>query len=182
MHACTGVLMSPHNPNKTMGYEGDAFISYAHLDNVELFEGRKGWVANLQRALEVRVAQLLGSEAHIWWDPKLQGNDVFADTLDRAAAQASRRSSPIVSPRYVKSEWGRRELDRVLQGGRRTGRLTSATRPRVQGAQDAGAAEQHPPELQPLLGYEFFKDRSGHRQGSASSTRSSAPRPSGTSG
>jgi hypothetical protein len=34
-------------------FEGDAFISYAHLDNVELVEGRKGWVANLHRALEV---------------------------------------------------------------------------------------------------------------------------------
>ena len=33
-----------------MDYDGDAFISYAHLDNVALAEGHKGWVANLQRA------------------------------------------------------------------------------------------------------------------------------------
>ena len=54
-----------------MNYDGDAFISYAHLDNVELVEGRKGWVANLHRALEIRVgaaarqgtADLVGSEA-----------------------------------------------------------------------------------------------------------------------
>jgi hypothetical protein len=26
-----------------MGFEGDTFISYAHLDNIELVEGRKGW-------------------------------------------------------------------------------------------------------------------------------------------
>ena len=64
-----------------MNYEGDAFISYAHLDDVELIEGGKGWVANLHRALAVRVAQLLGKPPQIWRDPKLQGNDFFADHL-----------------------------------------------------------------------------------------------------
>ena len=52
-------------------FEADAFISYAHLDNVALVEGHKGWVANLHRALEVRVGQLLGKSPHIWRDPKL---------------------------------------------------------------------------------------------------------------
>ena len=37
-----------------MNFESDAFISYAHVDNVELIEGGKGWVTNLHRALEVR--------------------------------------------------------------------------------------------------------------------------------
>ena len=64
-----------------MSFEGDAFISYAHLDNVELMEGRKGWVANLHRALEVRLGQLLGKQPQIWRDPKLAGNDVLAQTL-----------------------------------------------------------------------------------------------------
>ena len=64
-----------------MEFAGDAFISYAHLDNVELVEGRKGWVANFHRALEVRVGQLLGKSPKIWRDPKLSGNDLFAETL-----------------------------------------------------------------------------------------------------
>src|SRR5580658_959958 len=59
-----------------MNFDADAFISYAHMDNVELIEGQKGWVANLHRALEVRVGQLLGKQPHIWRDPKLQGNDL----------------------------------------------------------------------------------------------------------
>ena len=93
-----------------MKFEGDAFISYAHLDNVELIEGRKGWVANLHRALEVRVAQLLGKQPHIWRDPKIQGNDFFEDTLvDRLQRVAALVS--VVSPRYVRSEWTRRELN-----------------------------------------------------------------------
>ena len=36
-----------------MEFAGDAFISYAHLDNVELVERCKGWIANFHRALEV---------------------------------------------------------------------------------------------------------------------------------
>src|SRR5436853_5491235 len=93
-----------------MNFEDDAFISYAHLDNVELVEGRKGWVANLHRALEVRVAMLLGKPPHIWRDPKLSGNDLFADTLiDRLKRVAILVS--VVSPRYLKSEWTLRELN-----------------------------------------------------------------------
>jgi TIR domain len=92
-----------------MDFDGDAFISYAHLDNIGLAEGHKGWVANLHRALEIRLAQLLGKQSRIWWDPKLQGNDVFSDTLVR---QLRRVAAPVsvISPRYVRSEWGRKEL------------------------------------------------------------------------
>ena len=93
-----------------MDFEGDAFISYAHLDNAELIEGRKGWVSNLHRALEVRVGQLLGKQPHIWRDPKLQGNDSFADTLV-AQLQTVAALIPVISPRYVKSEWTRKELN-----------------------------------------------------------------------
>ena len=92
-----------------MNFQGDAFISYAHLDNVELIEGRRGWVTNLHRALEIRVGQLLGKPPEIWRDPKLQGNDAFGETLmERLRRVASLIS--VVSPRYVKSEWARREL------------------------------------------------------------------------
>src|ERR1700694_4482562 len=92
-----------------MDFEGDAFISYAHLDNVELVEGQKGWVSNLHRALEVRVAQLLGKSPHIWRDPKLQGNDFFAETLVARLGRVAVLVS-VVSPRYIKSEWTLREL------------------------------------------------------------------------
>jgi hypothetical protein len=89
-----------------MIFESDAFISYAHLDNVELIEGHKGWVSNLHRALEVRVAQLLGKQPQIWRDPKLQGNDFFAealvDKLRRVAILV-----PVVSPQRVLPSCGK---------------------------------------------------------------------------
>jgi hypothetical protein len=140
-----------------MMFDGDAFISYAHLDNIELIEGRKGWVANLHRALEVRIAQLLGKEPHIWRDPKLQGNDFFAETLiERLRRVASLIT--IISPRYVKSEWTRKELAEFwkaaeLQGGIRfgeKGRIFKVLKTPV-------PLELHPPELKSLLGYEFFR-------------------------
>jgi len=140
-----------------MNFEGDAFISYAHLDNVCLVEGRKGWVANLHRALQVRVAQLLGKEARIWWDPKLQGNDDFAITLaDRLHRVASLVA--VVSPRYIKSEWGRREIEEFCQAAGSQGGVRIHDKARIfKILKTPVPRDQHPEELQPLLGYEFFK-------------------------
>jgi hypothetical protein len=142
---------------RTTDFEGDAFISYAHLDNIELVEGRKGWVANLHRALEIRVAQLLGKESRIWWDPKLQGNDYFAmtlvDQLQRVAALIA-----IVSPRYVRSEWGRKELEEFCKAAEEQGGVRVHDKARIfKVLKTPVPLDQHPPELQSVLGYEFFK-------------------------
>jgi hypothetical protein len=140
-----------------MNFDGDAFISYAHLDNIELVEGRKGWVASLHRALEIRVAQLLGQESRIWWDPKLQGNDVFAitlvDRLRRVAALVA-----VVSPRYVKSDWGRKEIDEFCKATEQQGGLRVRDKARIFKVMKTPVPlEVLPPELQAVLGYEFFK-------------------------
>ena len=140
-----------------MKFEGDAFISYAHLDNIGLSAEHKGWVSNLRRALEIRVGQLLGKQSQIWWDPKLQGNDVFGDTL---IAQLRRVASlvPVVSPRYVKSEWGRRELAEFCKAAEEQGGVRVEDKARIfKVLKTPVPLELHPPELQPLLGYEFFK-------------------------
>jgi TIR domain len=140
-----------------MDFEGDAFISYAHMDNVELVEGRKGWVANLHRALEVRVGQLLGKPLQVWRDPKLSGNDVFADALvDRLKRVATLIS--IVSPRYVKSEWTRRELTEFWKAAEEQGGVSFQNKARIfKILKTPVPLDQHPPELRSLLGYEFFK-------------------------
>jgi hypothetical protein len=138
-------------------FEADAFISYAHLDNIELIEGRKGWVANLYRALDVRVAQLLGKDAHIWWDPKLQGNDYFADTLGERLQRVAALVA-VVSPRYVKSEWGRKELALFCEAAHRQVGVRVRDKSRIfKVLKTPVALEEHPPELEALLGYEFFK-------------------------
>lgn len=140
-----------------MEFEGDAFISYAHLDNLELIEGQKGWVSNLHRALEVRVAQLLGKEPHIFRDPKLKGNDAFADTLfhklQRVAALV-----PVISPRYVKSDWTRKELSEFWRAAKEHGDGKLNEKVRIfKVLKTPVPLAMHPPELQHVLGYEFYK-------------------------
>src|SRR5690348_3099004 len=140
-----------------MNFEGDAFISYAHLDNVELVEGRKGWVANFHRALEVRVGQLLGKPPHIWRDQKLQGNDVFADVLVERLRRVAALVS-VVSPRYVRSEWGRKELAEFWKAAESQKAACGCNKARIfKVLKTPVSLDLHPPELKPLLGYEFFK-------------------------
>lgn len=140
-----------------MHFEGDAFISYAHMDNVELVEGHRGWVSNLHRALEIRVAQLLGKQPRIWRDPKLQGNDFFEealiDRLQRVAALIA-----VISPRYIKSEWTRKELGEFWRAAKLQGGVGLQDKTRIfKVLKTPVPLETHPPELMPLLGYEFFK-------------------------
>jgi hypothetical protein len=140
-----------------MHFDGDAFISYAHLDNQELVEGRKGWVANLHRALEIRVGQLLGKEPHIWRDPKLAGNDFFAETLIERLGRVAVLVA-IVSPRYIKSEWTRKELLAFWEAAEEQGGVRLQQKARIfKVLKTPVPLALHPPELQALLGYEFFK-------------------------
>lgn len=140
-----------------MNFEGDAFISYAHLDNLELIPGQNGWVTNLHRALEVRVAQLLGKEPHIWRDPKLKGNDDFAETLIERLARVAVLIT-VVSPRYVKSDWAQKELEAFAVAAQHQGGLRIEDKLRIfKVLKTPVPLERHPPELQPVLGYEFFK-------------------------
>jgi hypothetical protein len=139
-----------------MNFRGDAFISYAHMDNVELIEGGKGWVTNLHRALEIRVGQLLGKPPEIWRDPKLTGNDAFGEALmERLRCVAALIS--VVSPRYVKSDWARKELAEFWKAAEEQGGIHFRNKARIfKVLKTPVPLESHPPELQPLLGYQFF--------------------------
>ena len=140
-----------------MNFEGDAFISYAHIDNLELEDGHGGWVANLHRALEIRLAQLLGKQTRIWRDPKLQGNDALSDTLLEKVRRAA-ALVPVLSPRYVKSEWSLRELAEFCEACEQHGGLRVGDKARIFKVMKTPIGrEHHPAELQDLLGYEFFK-------------------------
>lgn len=138
-------------------FEHDIFISYAHIDNEPLDKGLTGWVETLHERLRVRLAQLLGEEARIWRDRKLQGNDIFADTLvDRIARSAILVS--VLSPRYVKSEWCLKELDEFSRGAEMNAGLRVGDKLRVfKVVKTHISLAQHPALLQGALGYEFYE-------------------------
>src|ERR1041385_827776 len=126
-----------------MSFEHDFLISYAHLDDESLIAGESGWVAELHRLREIRVVQVRGEKPRIWRDPKLQGNDIFADTilerLPRIAALVS-----VLSPRYVQSEWCNRELKEFCRAAERSGGVRVGDKARIR-------SEEHTSELQSRL-------------------------------
>ena len=140
-----------------MRFDVDAFISYAHLDNQQLVDGDKGWVADLHQALERRLAMFLGKAPYIFRDPKLQGNDHLTETLidqlKRAAALVA-----VVSPPYINSQWTRKELVEFCKAAEQQGGLLVRHKARIfKVLKTPVPLPFQTPELQPLLGYEFFK-------------------------
>jgi len=141
----------------------DVFISYAHLDNRPLSEGQKGWIEDFHRVLDVRLAQWLGEGGtKIWRDPKLSGNDVFDETILRELLQAKVLVS-VVSPRYVKSDWCKRELKTFCETAQQNGDLFVKNKSRVfkvvKLPPPPEEAHFPPPAaelFQRVLGYEFF--------------------------
>jgi hypothetical protein len=114
-------------------------------------------VANLHRALEVRVGQLLGKSPHIWRDPKLTGNDLFAETLIERLKKVAVLVT-VVSPRYLKSEWTIRELKEFWNAAEEQGGIRVGDKARIfKILKTPVPLDKTPPELKMLLGYEFFR-------------------------
>src|SRR4051794_18361671 len=145
-----------------MRFEHDLLISYAHIDDQALVEGESGCVSQLHRLLEIRVGQLLGEIPKIWRDPKLQGNDYFADTIMERLPKVAALVS-ILSPRYVQSEWCNRELKEFCRAAEKTGGVRIADKARIfKVVKTPVSRERLPEEVQPMLGYEFYVyDESG---------------------
>ncbi|HEX8292712.1 MAG TPA: TIR domain-containing protein, partial [Pyrinomonadaceae bacterium] len=138
-------------------FEDEVFISYAHIDNQPLDEGLKGWVETLHERLQIRLSQLTGEPVKIWRDRKLQGNDVFADTLVTRLSKAALLVT-IVSPRYVRSEWCLKELEEFCRCATGRGGLTVGDKARLfKVVKIHIPLESHPPQLRGVLGYEFYE-------------------------
>jgi len=138
-------------------FEHDLFISYTHLDNERLHDSDQGWIDLLSQRLEIRLAQLLGEKSKIWRDPKLSGNDEFADKLLVELAGAASLVS-VLSPRYLKSEWCRRELSEFHLRASQSGGATIEGKSRIfKVIKTPINLDEHPEETQKSLGYEFYE-------------------------
>jgi hypothetical protein len=139
-------------------FEDDIFISYAHIDNQPLADGQKGWITSFHKALEIRLSQLLGDEPMFWRDEaKLRGNDYFDDAiilhLPRIAILVT-----VLTPRFVKSEWCLKEVKEFYRVAEETGGVRVAEKSRIfKVVKTPVPQERHPPELQSVLGYEFYQ-------------------------
>jgi hypothetical protein len=140
-----------------MKFERELFISYAHIDDQPLVEGRSGWVSDFHRVLEIRLSQLLGQQVKVWRDPELRGNEDFARTLVERVRSVGLLIS-VLSPRYVRSEWCMREVEQFVESAESTGGLTVADGNRLfKVVKTAIPLESQPPVLRSMLGYDFYK-------------------------
>jgi hypothetical protein len=141
----------------TPDFDEDIFISYAHIDNEPLAEGLEGWVETLHERLQIRLNQLTGETVSIWRDRKLQGNDIFSETLIAKLAKVAILVA-ILSPRYIRSEWCLRELNEFCRCANLSGGLSIGDKSRVfKVVKTYIPLAEHPLQLQNLLGYEFYE-------------------------
>ncbi|HVZ24658.1 MAG TPA: toll/interleukin-1 receptor domain-containing protein [Sediminibacterium sp.] len=139
-----------------MQFPKDIFISYAHIDDESLIESQKGWITEFHRALEIRLAQLMGRRPVIWRDPALQGNHIFdqqiVDQFEQVAIMIS-----ILTPRYVKSEWCMREATEFYEACKKNIGFSINNQARIfKVIKTPVKIEQHPEHIRNILGYEFY--------------------------
>jgi hypothetical protein len=143
-----------------MTFDPEVFISYAHIDDQSAWGGVP-WVSTFYKALDARIEQLRGEPVGIFFDPALQGNELLRpallDRLKRAGVFV-----PVLTPRYIKSEWTRGELTGFCAAACDTGGLTIGDKSRIFTiVKTAVPRSEHPPELQDLITYDFFQIEPG---------------------
>src|SRR5262245_12825248 len=94
-------------------FQTDLFVSYGPLDNAPEGADEERWIGRFHRDLERRINQYLGTEIRIWRDNYLQGNQAFPEEIETNLASAA-AWVPILSPRFLSSDWCRRELRTFL--------------------------------------------------------------------
>ncbi len=117
---------------------------------------KKGWISEFHRALEIRLGQLMGSRPVIWRDPVLHGNHIFdkeiVDQFSRVAIMIS-----VVSPRYAKSEWCRREVNEFYEVcGQNMGFIVKNKARVFKVIKTPVSQDQQPDVIRNILGYEFY--------------------------
>jgi hypothetical protein len=143
--------------SSTHAFVDDVFISYRHLDNELLDEQGKGWIDNFHERFERVLGEALGYEPRIWRDSRLPGNAYFADALEERIKKTAVLIS-ILSPGYLQSDWCIGELREFCRLAEQTGGLLVADRQRIfKVIKKHIERDEHPPEFQKQLGYEFYE-------------------------
>src|SRR6185503_12142912 len=137
----------------------DIFISYGHLDDEDPGGDVKGWVDLLVERLPRLVSNNLGYLPVVWRDERsLHGNDLLTAAISEGVT-TSLLLIPIVSPRYVQSDWCRRELEAFRESEAPAG--APAFRSRIFKVIKTPLlfhlAKKEPEALRELIGYSFYE-------------------------
>jgi hypothetical protein len=143
-----------------MPFTHDIFISYGHLDDQNPFGQDKGWVDLLHERLLLLVGQALGEEPKIWRDAHtLQGNDELGGAISEGVTR-SLLFIPIISPRYVQSDWCNREMEAFHAGEPPPPEAAPGFRSRVfkvvKTPLPAHLKKLEPAPITNLIGYQFY--------------------------
>ena len=148
-----------------MAYEGDAFISYAHISTIVCcLTDETGWVANLQRALETRrraarrsrSARLVGSRA-ARQRSLLRHPRSIGCARSRRSSRSCRRATSIPSGAGASST----EFCKAAEAQRRPAARRQGAR--LQSAEDAGAARGASAGAAAVPRLRVLQDRSRNR-------------------
>jgi hypothetical protein len=137
------------------------FISYAHIDNLPLSPEQQGWISRFHQTFSVFLSQRMGGQAQIWRDQKLQGNDIFSDEIVNQFSETALFIS-IISPRYVRSGWCKKEITEFCNYAKGHGGLIVDNKSRVFKVvktpvnREGGEEDDLPAVVRDSLGYEFY--------------------------
>ena len=136
-----------------MPFEYDIFISYGHLDDEDPAGDLKGWVDLLAERLPRVVAGYLGDKPRLWRDEEALSRHIPLDEAILEGIARSRLFVPVVSTRYVKSKWCRRELETFCASS------AGQTRSRIFKVVKTPPLPhlKEPEALRDLLGYPFYE-------------------------
>ncbi|HYH84936.1 MAG TPA: toll/interleukin-1 receptor domain-containing protein [Pyrinomonadaceae bacterium] len=145
-----------------MNFEYDIFISYGHLDDEDPAGEEKGWVDLLTERLPVLIASDLGYKPKIWRDEQsLRGNARLRGALEEAVSK-SLLFVPVISPRYVRSDWCPMELEAFCCSPLPEGLSADSTLSRIfkvikKPLLLSQLSKKEPEHLRDLIGYSFYK-------------------------
>ncbi len=161
--SATGDAHGTGDRSEPDGFRYDVFISYSHIDNQPFGEAGERWVSKLHDDLKIRLEELMGGKVSVWRDKRLEGNEVFDESILRGISGAAVLVT-VLTPRYIKSEWCQKELHAFVQSAQAHGGLEvdvddgTRRKSRVFKVQKTPVPiGRHPETLQKLLGYDFFE-------------------------
>jgi hypothetical protein len=143
-----------------MAFTHDIFISYGHLDDLNPFGQDKGWVDLLHERLAVLVGQALGYQPEIWRDSReLRGNYELTGAISEGVSR-SLLLVPIITPRYVQSDWCNREMEAFHAAGPQATNAAAGFHSRVFKVVKTPLPEHlrglEPAQIRSLIGYQFY--------------------------